>query len=132
MDKKTVVYIGNGIGGKVQEVLSGAGYEVKSLDSIKDLEIHKKMDLIIADDQIKNCTEGEGVQCTVDDVVFLRNRAFAKARLIIYSNDEFVSRYFSSIGYMVLPKSENHENLVATVKDLFQGQSYKAELGWRG
>ena len=132
MDKKTIVYIGNGIGGKVEAVLSDAGYEVKSIDDIKDLETNKKMDLIIADDRIKSCAEGENVKCTVDDVVFLRNRSFANARLIIYSNDEFVSRYFLNIGYMVLPKSENHENLVATIKDLFQGQSYKPEFGWRG
>ena len=123
MGKKTIVYIGNGIGGRIREVLTDLGHEVVSLNDIEQFVSKKRMDLIIADDLIEKCTEGQKVKCTMDDVVFVRNRVFPGVPLLIYSDDPSVSRYYSNRGYKVLPKSEDLENLKSVVKAILKGRT---------
>ena len=120
MNRKTVVYIGNGLGGQVERKLRSAGHDVTSLKDIKQLEPLSVMDLIIVDDVIEKCIEGGHVKCTMDDVVVLRNRDFSGTLLLIYSDDKSVSQYYTNRGYRVLPKSKDHENLVAAVNDLLK------------
>lgn len=123
MGKKTIVYIGNGIGTRIEKVLTELGHEVVSLTDIEQFVRKKRMDLIIADNLIEKCTEGEKVKCTMDDVVFARNRIFPGVPLVIYTDDESVSRYYSNRGYTVLPKSEDLESLKAMVKGILGGRT---------
>ena len=123
MGKKTIVYIGNGIGTRIEKVLTELGHEVVSLTDIEPFVRNKRMDLIIADNLIEKYTESGKVKCTVDDVVFARNRIFPGVYLVIYTNNESVSQYYSNRGYTVLPKSEDLESLKAMVKGILGGRT---------
>jgi hypothetical protein len=53
--------------------------------------------------------------CTIDNVVFLRNRIFPGIHLLIYTDNELISQYYTTRGYTVLPKSSSHTTLKTKV-----------------